>query len=130
MKGLNINIEKDTLENTDFRRVLYTGQHSQIVLMILRRGEEIETHAENDQFLRFEGGNGAVFINDNRYLVADGSAIIVPAGAPHNVVNLPDSKELKLYTIYSPPHHKDGTIHATKEDAEAGDEDFDGKTTE
>ena len=130
MKGLNINIEKDTLENTDFRRVLYTGQHSQLVLMILRRGEEIETRAENDQFLRFEGGNGAVFINDNRYLVADGSAIIVPAGAPHNVVNLPDSKELKLYTIYSPPHHKDGTIHATKEDAEAGDEDFDGKTTE
>lgn len=132
MKGLNINIEKDTLENTDFRRVLYTGQHSQLVLMSLRPGEEIglETHAENDQFLRFEGGNGAVFINDNRYLVADGSAIIVPAGAPHNVVNLPDSKELKLYTIYSPPHHKDGTIHATKEDAEAGDEDFDGKTTE
>jgi mannose-6-phosphate isomerase-like protein (cupin superfamily) len=132
MKGLNINIEHDTLANTDFRRVLYTGKHSQLVLMGLQPNEEIglETHHENDQFLRFEGGRGTVFVNDNRYEVADGDAVTVPAGARHNVVNLSDSEQLKLYTIYSPPHHKDGTVHATKDIAETGDEEFDGETTE
>lgn len=132
MKGFNINIEKDTLENTDFRRVLYTGKHSQLVLMSLPPKEEIglETHAENDQFLRFEGGRGEVSIDDIRYEVADGDAVIVPAGARHNVVNVSDSEPLKLYTIYSPPHHKDGTVHATKKDAETHEEEFDGKTTE
>jgi mannose-6-phosphate isomerase-like protein (cupin superfamily) len=132
MRGLSINIEQDALENSDFRRVLYTGKHSQLVLMSLQPKEEIglETHSENDQFLRFEGGNGAVFIDDNRYEVTDGDAVIVPAGARHNVVNLSDSEQLKIYTIYSPPHHKDGTVHATRNDAEADDEEFDGKTTE
>ncbi len=132
MKGFNSNIEKDTLENNDFRRVLYTGKHSQLVLMSLQPNEEIglETHRENDQFLRFEGGHGACFIDDNRFEVRDGDAVIVPAGARHNVVNLSESEELKIYTIYSPPHHKDGTVHETKKEAEADDEEFDGKTTE
>lgn len=132
MKGFNTNIERDTLDNNDFRRVLYTGKHSQLVLMSLQPEEEIglETHPENDQFLRFEGGSGAVFIDDNRYEVTDGDAVIVPAGARHNVVNLTDAEQLKIYTIYSPPHHKDGTVHRTKQDAETDDEDFDGTTTE
>lgn len=132
MKGFNTNIEQDTLENSDFRRVLYTGKHSQLVLMSLQPKEEIglETHRENDQFLRFEGGHGAVFIDDDRYEVRDGDAVIVPAGARHNVVNQSDTDELKIYTIYSPPHHIDGTVHPTKEEAEANDEEFDGKTTE
>ena len=132
MKGFNTNIEQDTLENNDFRRVLYTGKHSQLVLMSLKPNEEIglETHPENDQFLRFEGGSGAVFIDDNRYEVADGDAVIVPAGARHNVVNLSDTEELKIYTIYSPPHHKDGIVHKTKKEAETDDEEFDGVTTE
>jgi mannose-6-phosphate isomerase-like protein (cupin superfamily) len=132
MKGFNTNIEQDTLDNRDFRRVLYTGKHSQLVLMSLQPKEEIglETHPENDQFLRFEGGRGAVFIDDNRYEVADGDAVIVPAGARHNVVNLSDAEDLKIYTLYSPPHHKDGTVHQTKKQAETDDEDFDGTTTE
>jgi mannose-6-phosphate isomerase-like protein (cupin superfamily) len=132
MKGFNTNIERETLENRDFRRVLYTGKHSQLVLMSLPPKEEIglETHPENDQFLRFEGGRGACYIDDNRYEVRDGDAVIVPAGARHNVVNLSESEDLKIYTIYSPPHHKEGTVHVTKNDAEADDEDFDGETTE
>jgi mannose-6-phosphate isomerase-like protein (cupin superfamily) len=132
MKGFNANIERDTLENNDFRRVLYTARHCQLVLMSLQPKEEIglETHPENDQFLRFEGGRGTVFIDDNQYEVGDGDAVIVPAGARHNVVNLSDTEPLKIYTIYSPPHHKDGVIHSTKTDAETDDEDFDGKTTE
>ncbi len=132
MKGFNSNIEQDTLENTDFRRVLYTSKHCQLVLMSLKPKEEIglETHEENDQFLRFEGGTGAVLIDDNRYEVKDGDAVVVPAGARHNVINLSDTDQLKIYTIYSPPHHKDGTIHVTKKDAEESDEEFDGKTTE
>lgn len=118
MKGLNIDIEKDTLGNSDFRRVLYTGRHSQLVLMSLQPKEEIglETHPENDQFLRFEGGSGMVIVNDSRYDVVDGDAVIVPAGASHNVINLSEVETLKTYTIYSPPHHKDGTVHETKKD--------------
>ena len=132
MNGFNTNIERDTLENSNFRKVLYTGKHSQLVLMSLQPKEEIglETHPENDQFLRFEGGSGTVFIDDNQYEVTDGDAVIVPAGARHNVVNLSDTEELKIYTIYSPPHHKDGIVHATKKAAETDDEEFDGKTTE
>lgn len=132
MQGFKSNIEKDTLDNNNFRKVLYTGQHSQLVVMSLLPGEEIglETHDENDQFLRFEGGNGKCFIDGNEYEVADGDAIIVPAGAEHNVVNVSDSEKLKLYTIYSPPHHKDGIVRTTKAEAEANDEEFDGETTE
>ena len=132
MKGFNSNIEQDTLDNDNFRKVLYTGKHTQLVLMTLQPGEEIglETHKENDQFLRFEGGEGKVFIDDNEYKVSDGDAVIVPVGAKHNVVNVSDSEKLQLYTIYSPPHHKDGIVRKTKEEAEANDKEFDGETTE
>ncbi len=132
MKGYFANIEEETVANNDFRRVVYTGQHMQLVLMSLAVGDEIgmEVHGENDQFFRFESGTGLVVIDGNNYQVSDGSAIIVPAGAEHNVVNTSDTEDLKLYTIYSPPHHKDGIVRATKEEAEANDEDFDGVTTE
>lgn len=132
MKGFRGDIEKDTLENRKFRKVLYTGKHSQLVLMSLRPKEEIgmETHAENDQFFRFEEGQGKVIIDGNVYEVGDGVAIVVPAGAKHNIINISDSKELKLYTIYSPAHHKDGIVRETKQEAEANDQEFDGKTTE
>lgn len=132
MKGFNANIEKDTLENSDFRRVLYTGKHSQLVLMSLKPGEDIgmEVHGENDQFFRFEQGQGKVLIDGNEYMVEDGSAIVVPAGAEHNVMNVSETEELKLYTIYSPAHHKDGIVRVTKAEAEANEEDFDGTTTE
>ena len=132
MKGFHSNIEQDTLNNTNFRKVVYTGKHCQLVLMSLKPKEEIgvETHPENDQFLRFEGGEGKVFIDSSEYSVADGDAVIVPAGAKHNVVNVSDSEELKIYTIYSPPHHKDGIVQATKKVAEESDEEFDGETTE
>ncbi len=132
MKGFKANIEKDTLENDNFRKVLYTSKHSQLVLMSLKPGQEIgqEVHSENDQFFRFEQGQGKVVIDGNEYEVEDGSAIVVPAGAEHNVINVSDSEDLKLYTIYSPAHHKDGIIRLTKEEAEANEEDFDGLTTE
>jgi len=132
MKGFKTNIEKGTLENRNFRQVLYTGKHSQLVLMSLRPKEEIgmEIHAENDQFFRFEAGQGKVIIDGNAYEVGDGVAIVVPAGAKHNIINVSDSKDLKLYTIYSPAHHKDGIVRETKKEAEANEEEFDGKTTE
>lgn len=132
MKGFNANIEKETLENENFRKVLYTSKHSQLVLMSLKPGEEIglETHTENDQFFRFEQGQGKVIIDGNEYTVEDGSAVVVPAGSEHNVMNVSDSEDLRLYTIYSPAHHKDGIVRSTKEEAEANEEDFDGTTTE
>ena len=132
MKGFKTNIERDTLRNKNFRKVIYTGRNSQLVLMSLKPKEEIglETHPENDQFLRFEGGTGRVIIDDSKYTVKDGDAVVIPAGAKHNVINTSTEEELKIYTIYSPPHHKDGTIHKTKEQAETDDEEFDGKTTE
>ena len=132
MKGFYANVERDTVENADFRRVLYSGKHMQLVLMSLKPGEEIgmEVHNENDQFFRFDAGEGKVIIDGNEYDVRDGDAIIVPAGADHNVINASDTDDLKLYTIYAPSHHKDGIVRATKEEAEANDEDFDGVTTE
>ncbi|MCC6826518.1 MAG: cupin domain-containing protein [Acidobacteria bacterium] len=132
MKGYKTNIEKDTLKNKNFRKVLYSGPHLQLVLMSLKPKEEIglEVHWENDQFLRFEGGRGRVEIDGNKYTVKDGDAVIVPAGAEHNVINTSASEDLKLYTIYAPPHHKDQIVRRTKAEAEANDEDFDGKTTE
>lgn len=131
-KGFFENIEKLTLENSDFRRVLYTGLHMQLVLMSLKPGEDIgsEIHEENDQFFRFEGGEGRVFVNQASYNVSDGDTVIVPAGAEHNVINMSDTEELKFYTIYAPSHHKDGIIRKTKEEAMANEEDFDGQTTE
>jgi len=132
MKGFNTNIEKATLENNYFRKVLYSGRYSQLVLMSLKPQEEIglEVHAENDQFFRVEQGQGKCIINGNEYFVEDGSAVIVPAGAQHNIMNISETEELKLYTIYSPAHHKDQIARQTKEEAEAKDEEFDGQTTE
>lgn len=132
MQGFVQNIEQLTLENTNFRKVLYTGKHSQLVLMCLKPQEDIgmEIHEDNDQFFRFEAGNGKVIIDGNEYEVSDGSAVVVPAGAEHNVINLSSDKELKLYTIYSPAHHKDGIVRATKAEAMSQEAEFDGKTTE
>ncbi len=132
MKGFHSNIEKDTLENTNFRKVLYTGKHSQLVLMNLKPKEEIgmEVHENNDQFFRFEQGSGKCVIDDNEYEISNGTAIVIPAGAKHNIINTSDTTELKLYTIYSPAHHKDGIIRETKEDAVSNEAEFDGVTTE
>lgn len=132
MKGFYSNIEIDTLENENFRKVLYTGKNSQLVLMSLLPNEEIgmEVHEENDQFFRFESGEGLCIIDGNEYDVEDGVAIVVPAGAEHNIINTSETENLKMYTIYSPAHHKDGIVRATKEEAEANDEEFDGTTTE
>ncbi|MCC7470000.1 MAG: cupin domain-containing protein [Bacteroidetes bacterium] len=132
MKGFFQNIEKETLENTNFRKVIYTGKGAQLVLMSLKPKEEIglEVHNENDQFFRFESGQGKVLIDGNEYEVSDGTAIIVPMMAKHNVINTSETEDLKLYTLYSPPHHKDGTVHATKEISMSSEEEFDGMTTE
>jgi mannose-6-phosphate isomerase-like protein (cupin superfamily) len=132
MKGFKSNIEKDTLKNENFRKVLYTSKHLQLVLMTLKTGEEIgeEVHVGIDQFFRFESGKGKCIIDGNEYNIADGDVIIVPAGSRHNVINTDTSKELKMYTIYAPPHHQDGLINITKKDAEENDVEFDGKTTE
>jgi len=132
MKGFVENIEKSTLENGNFRKVLYTGKHSQLVLMSLKPNEEIgmEIHPDNDQFFRFEKGQGKCIIDGNEYEIKDGTAIVVPAGAEHNVINVSDAENLKLYTIYSPAHHKDGIVRVTKEEAMANEAEFDNKTTE
>jgi len=129
-KGYNENIEKLTLENDNFRKVLYTGENSQLVLMSLIPNEDIgmEIHEDNDQFFRFEEGKGKVVINETEYDVKDGDAVVVPKGARHNVIA--GDEGLKLYTIYSPAHHKDGIVRATKNEAESNEEDFDGVTTE
>lgn len=132
MKGFFANIEKDTLENDNFRKVLYTGKNCQLVLMSLKPLEDIgmEIHNENDQFFRFESGEGKCIIDGNEYKLEDGVCIIVPAGAEHNIINTSPTENLKLYTIYSPAHHKDGIIRKTKQEAINNEEDFDGKTTE
>ena len=132
MKGCVTGLEKETAKNSDFRRVLYTGKHSQLVLMCLKPGEEIgeETHTDVDQFFRFETGEGKVVIDGVEHRVKGGSGVIVPAGAKHNVINASKRGNLKLYTIYSPPEHQDGVIRHTKQQALANEEHFDGKTTE
>jgi len=129
-KGFKVAIEAETVANENFRKVLYTGEHSQLVLMTLLPREEIglEVHANTDQFFRFESGVGKVVIDETEYEVKDGDAVIVPAGARHNVINVSVSEALRMYTIYSPAHHKDQTIHKTK--AEQTEEHFDGTTTE
>jgi mannose-6-phosphate isomerase-like protein (cupin superfamily) len=129
--GYVINIEQLSLENDNFRKVLYTGEGGQLVLMSLRSGEEIgeEVH-DVDQFLRIEKGRGTAILADTTYEIQDGSSVFVPAGTKHNIIN-GESEAMKLYTLYMPPHHKDGVIHETKADAEHDTEDeFDGKTTE
>jgi len=131
MKGFVDDIEDLTESNTDFRRVLYTGKHMQLVLMSLAPGEEIgeEVHDDGDQFFRVEEGSGEVIIDGKTHPIEDDIAVIVPAGARHNVRNTGD-EPLRLYTIYSPPEHLDGTVHATKAEADASHEHFDGRTTE
>jgi mannose-6-phosphate isomerase-like protein (cupin superfamily) len=116
MKGYKSSIESDTKGNTDFRRVVFTGKYSQLVLMSLKPLEEIgmEVHEKVDQFFRFEEGQGKVIIDGVKYNVKDGDAVIVPAGANHNVINTSETSDLKLYTIYSPPEHKDGTVEHFK----------------
>ena len=133
MKGYVDNIEEATTSNQDFRRVLYTGKNLQLVLMTLQPGEEIgeEVHEDRDQFFRIEGGRGTVHIDGKANEVRDDFAVIVPAGARHNVVNSGD-EPLKLYTLYGPPEHRDGTVHKDKEQAERDHENdhWDGETTE
>ena len=131
MKGYKADIEKETAENENFRKVLYTGKNLQLVLMSLKGGEDIgeEVHKSNDQFFRFESGAGKCTIDENEYHVKEGDVIVVPAGAKHNVINT-GIVVLKMYTIYGPPNHQDGTIRLTKADAEKNGEQFDGKTTE
>ena len=131
-KGYKENIETLTVENNNFRKVLYTGEHMQLVLMSLKPGEEIglETHTENDQFFRFEKGQGKVLINETEYTVGDGDTVIIPSGAEHNIINVSETEDLKMYTIYAPAHHKDGVVRATKEEAEANSPEFDGLLSE
>jgi mannose-6-phosphate isomerase-like protein (cupin superfamily) len=132
MNGFIDNIEALTLKNSDFRHVLYTGKYSQLVLMAIAPGEEIgeETHDDVDQFFRFEQGQGNVVIDGKAHPVKDGDAVIVPAGAKHNVINTSNESALKLYTIYSPPEHQDKTVRRTKKEALEKEEHFDGQTTE
>ncbi len=120
MTGFIDSIEKLTIENNNFRKVIYTGQHAQLVIMSLLPNEEIgmETHSVTDQFLRIEKGEGKVIMNGEEKMVGDGDVIIVPAGTEHNVINLSSENPLKIYTLYSPPHHRDGIIHKTKKDAQ------------
>ena len=117
-------IQKLTLENSYFRRVLFTGKHAQLVVMCLGPGEEIgdEVHRNVDQFFRIEQGEGKFVFNEKRErLVRDGDAVVVPAGTYHNVINTSKTVPLKLYTIYSPPNHPDGTVHETRAEAEAAE---------
>lgn len=125
MSGYIINIEEKTLQNEYFREVLFTGAHSQLVVMSLLPGEEIgmEVHETVDQFLRIENGEGKAILNGEESIIGDGSAIVVPAGTEHNIVNTSSDKKMKLYTIYSPAEHRDKTIHKTKTEALADTED-------
>lgn len=131
MKGFADDIEKLTEENNNFREVLYTGKNIQLVLMAIQPGEEIgeEVHDDRDQFFRFETGSGEVWIDDVANQIKADDGVIVPAGSKHNVVNT-GSEPLRLYTVYGPPEHIEGTIHKTKAEADASHEHFDGRTTE
>ena len=125
-------MESISLKNSNFREVLYTSEYCQLVLMSLKPNEEIglETHNGNDQFFRFEKGEGELIINETKYQIGDGDVVIVPKGASHNIINTSSENDLKLYTIYSPAHHKDKTLHRTKQDSETNEAPFDGKTSE
>lgn len=132
LKGFKTNIEKDSLDNNNFRKILYSSKHIQLVLMNLRPGEAIgeEIHTENDQFFRIEGGHGKCIIDGNEYEINDGDAIVIPVGSKHNIINIDKQTDLKMYTLYAPPHHKDGIVRSTKKEAEENEAEFDGKTTE
>lgn len=131
MKGFVTNIEKEALENEEFRRVLYTAKNSQLVLMSIPAGEEIgeEVH-DVDQFIRVEEGEGQSILNGVECDLEGGSAVVIPAGVRHNIKNTSKSDALKLYTLYAPPHHEDGIVHHTKAEAEKDDEEFEGETTD
>jgi len=131
MKGFIADIQALTEQNSDFRHVLYTSNNLQLVLMAIQPGEDIgeETHKDRDQFFRVEKGEGEIVIDGNRSNIKSDDAMIVPAGARHNVINT-GKTALQLYTIYAPPEHRDGVVRTTKADAAASEEHFDGKTTE
>ena len=119
MAGYTTNIERDTLENENFRKVLYTAPNLQLVLMTLQAGEEIgtETHDHGDQFFRVESGEGEAILDGERHTLGDGDIVVIPAGTEHNIVNTSSSEALRVYTIYTPPEHPDGTVNTTKADA-------------
>jgi mannose-6-phosphate isomerase-like protein (cupin superfamily) len=125
MSGYSVDLEKAALDNAYFRKVLVTAPHSQLVVMALQPGEDIglETHEDTDQFIRVEAGEGKAIIGGQEHPLKDGSAIVIPAGSAHNVINMSRTKPLKLYTIYTPPEHADGTVHRTKAEAEAAHHD-------
>lgn len=130
-EGYVVNIEKAAIENNYFRKVLYTAKNMQLVVMSLKPGEDIgeEIH-QLDQFIRIEAGQGKAILNGTAYTISDGFSIMVPAGTRHNLLNTSSDKPLKVYTLYSPPNHLEGTIHKTKADAEKQEEHFEGSTTE
>lgn len=132
MKGYVKDIGQATKENNNFRQVVYTAKYCQLVLMSLKPGEDIgeEVHDDVDQFFRFEEGEGKAVLDGVEHKIEAEYAVLVPAGTKHNIINTSTTTPLKLYTIYSPPHHRDGVIHVTKEEAESDSEHFDGKTTE
>lgn len=121
MSGYSTDIERDTLDNDNFRKVLFTAPHLQLVVMALKPGEEIglETHEHGDQFFRVEAGNGEAILNGETHKLQDGSIVVIPAGVEHNIVNTSESEVLRVYTIYTPPEHPDGTVHKTKAEADA-----------
>jgi mannose-6-phosphate isomerase-like protein (cupin superfamily) len=123
MSGYSVDIEQATLENEDFRRVLFTGPHSQLVVMTIEPGGEIglERHDGVDQFIRVEAGEGEAILDGERHALRDGSAVVIPSGTEHNVINTSRTDPLRLYTVYSPPEHPDGTVHRTKAEADAAE---------
>ena len=123
MSGFFVKLEDEAEKNSNFRKVLFTSAHSQLVLMSLKVGEDIgmEIHPDNDQFIRIEEGDGQAIIDGETFDLEEGSAVVIPAGSEHNIINTSDSEDLKLYTVYSPAHHPDGTIHVTKEEAMAAE---------
>ncbi len=131
MQGYIANIEELSLNNENFRKILYTAQNCQLVVMSLKPNEEIgeEVH-EQDQFIRCEAGKGKAILDGATHEITDGFVVVIPAGATHNIINTSPDQTLKLYTLYSPPHHRDGVVHVTKEQALSDEEEFDGKTTE
>lgn len=132
MKGFHGNIEDLTKDNDNYRKVLYTGKHLQLVVMSIPVGGDVgaEVHPDNDQFFRVEAGKAKAIIDDNEYEFKEDEVIIIPAGARHNVINASETEDLKLYTLYGPSHHRLDVVQATKEEAEASDEEFDGVTSE
>lgn len=131
-KGFVQNIDELTEGNSNFRKVLYTSKHSQLVVMSLKPNEEIgmEVHMDNDQFLKIEKGEGKAIIDGNEQNFSTGWCVVVPAGAQHNIINTSATEELKIYTVYSPAHHRLDVVQATKEEAMASSEEFDGVTSE